>query len=338
MQTIKHEQLNIHPIFDEIERFYQAVSEKSNQSLIAPVFDYSFQELQDLFNSFTDTDFNFNFINKPFTTVKLPRRRKKNIIICFSGGKDSLAVVLYYMQLGYNVYLYHLKHINPPLYDEVDRAIEIAKVLDLPIYVDTVKLSGKHDYIEHPMKNMIIANGALQYGIKEKIGTDIAFGNYSTSTVYDDNFEYCGGDDIETWRVYEKIIQRIIPKFKMHLVLSSLADTLEIVCHNKELLEMSVSCLGRASMRNYWHDWVKNKFEIILPKYRCGRCYKCCIEYIYMTDHELQEYNEEYYKYCFNNLKKNFDTETGIKHNDLEVWDHYFFYDIKESQCYGKCG
>ena len=141
----------------------------------------------------------------------MKRKDKKSIIVCFSSGKDSIATVKHYMEQGYKVYLYHLRRINPPLYDEYIQAQELADYWNIPIFVDTVKLSGNHEYVEHPMKNYIIANGALQYGIREGITTSIAFGNYRTSSLQYDNFEFCGGDDIEMWDIYNSIISTIIP-------------------------------------------------------------------------------------------------------------------------------
>lgn len=327
MQTVAHEQPNIHPIFDEFDKLYVELSEHSNSKKLVPV-QYS-NVFDPLIKLFKDNGYKgvINTHEKHFSPIKMKGKDKKSIIVCFSSGKDSIATVKHYMEQGYKVYLYHLRRINPPLYDEYIQAQELADYWNIPIFVDTVKLSGNHEYVEHPMKNYIIANGALQYGIREGITTNIAFGNYKTSTLQYDNFEFCGGDDIEMWDIYNDIISTIIPGFKMNIVLDNLADTLERVCEDKELMDMSVSCLGRASMRNYWHDWVLNKFGVKLPKHRCGRCYKCCIEYIYMADHNLQEYNEEYYKYCFNNLKKNVEREDGRKYNEEEVWRHYFFYD-----------
>lgn len=312
---------------------YAILSEKHRDAgLITEVFDMSFMPLIDLFYEH-GIESHVILDRKNYEMLKV-RNKKKTVIVCFSGGKDSIATVKYYLDRKYKVYLYHMRRINPPLYDEYLAAQEIAEYLGLPIYVDEIRLTGRHDYIEHPMKNMIIASGALQWGIREGIGSNIAFGNYTTSSLDYDNFEFCGGDDMEMWGVFDILIQRIIPDFYMNVVLDNLGQTLETVCHDKELLDMSISCLGRASMRPYWHDWVKNKYGINLPKHRCGRCYKCCIEYIYMADRGLQEYSEEYYKYCFGNLKKNVEREDGISYTDEEVWNHYMFYDISKSKLY----
>ena len=332
MQKVIRQYNNINPIFDDIDKLYTFTSEKKRTGLIPLMLPDVFKPLLSLFEEYCYTNYQVTY--KKVNYGKIKAFGNKNMIVCFSGGKDSIATVKYYMEHGYNVYLYHMKHINPPLYDEVDAAKELSEYWNIPLFVDSVKLSGKHDYVEHPMKNMIIASGALQYGIREGIGTNIAFGNYTTSSLDYDNFEFCGGDDIEMWDVFNKIIRCVIPRFKMHVVLDNLGQTLTTVCQDSDLMEMSVSCLGRASMRVYWHDWVYNKFGVQLPKHRCGRCYKCCIEYIYMADHDLQTYNADYYRYCFNNLKKNVQREDGIKYTDNEVWEHYFFYDIEKSKLF----
>lgn len=336
MQTVRHHYQNVHRIFDDIEQIYFIMSKKislRSDTLITPPFtlDNSFKKLIGLFLD-NGRDRFWMFYDKLYKPLDLPERDEKNIIVCFSGGKDSIATVLYYMEQGYNVYLYHMKHINFALTDEYKRVEALSVYWNLPLYIDEIKLSGHHDYVEHPMKNMIIANGALNYGIREGIGTQIAFGNYKTSTLENDNFEYCGGDCVEMWEAYEHIIQRIIPNFHIMLCLDNLNDTLETVCKDDTLLNMSVSCIGRANLRKHKHDWVKKKYGIDLPTHRCDQCYKCCVEYIYMTDHDLQEYSEEYYKYCMKKLKKNVDAEDGSDYSMKEVWEHYFFYAISESK------
>lgn len=324
MQKIQHEYKNIHPIFDDIERFYTRVSEKNlSRALIPDTFDSSFTELQRLFNQYTIANYQFNFTRKNYKKLNLSKFNSKNIIVCFSGGKDSIAAVLHYQKLGYNVYLYHMRHINFALSDEWQVVKEFTEYQHLPLYIDEVTLSGHHDWVEHPMKNMIIANGALHYGIRENIGTKIAFGNYYTSSVFDDNFSFCGGDDIETWRAYETIIRRVIPRFRIYICLKNIRSAFNVVCSDRELLDKSVSCIGRANLRQHKRNWVKTKFGIELPKNRCGQCYKCCIEYIYMADKKLIEFNKEYYDYCLNKLRETMRQETGILYPIDEIRELY---------------
>ncbi len=330
MQRIIHAYENVSPLFNDIEKLYQLVSEfDPPETLIPTVLDNSFDELVTLLERYGNWNYFGELRWKEYQKIQLPTH-VKNIVLCFSGGKDSIAAALHYKRLGYSVYLYHMRHINFALSDEWVHSIKLAEALKMPLYIDEVKVSGHHDWCEHPMKNMIIANGALNYAIREGIGTKVAFGNYYTSSVLYDRFDFCGGDDQEMWRAYEHIIQRIIPRFHVYVALKNLGTTLNRVCKEKELLELSVSCLGRANLRNYRWQWVKDKFGVTLPKNRCGSCYKCCIEYIYMADHDLTEFNEGYYRYCINQLKKNSIKEYGAVG---DLWSTYFFYDKKKSKC-----
>lgn len=332
MQTIKHEYQNMHPVFDALERFYAYASDiNHSKELIRPVFDSSFTGLCNAFSTYVDMPMP-TLKNLAYEPLQLPEYDNNNVIVCFSGGKDSIAVVLKLLEMGCNVYLYHAMHVNPSIGDEWKRAMECAEVLELPIFIDDIRLSGYHDYMEHPMKNMIIANGALHYGIREGIGTRVVFGNYTTSDLDDNVFDRCAGDCMEMWEFYDSIIQRAVPGFTVENYLTNMGMTLEYVAHDSRLMATSVSCLCRHSLRQYRHDWVLNKFGVDLPKHRCGSCYKCCIEYVYMADHDLIEFVPDYYRYCLNQLYKVGVAEYIILCHIQNLWDAYFFYPITESK------
>lgn len=323
---------------DEIDKFFAMSSERTiKQSKLVPtVFDQRFLFLNELFSIFGNTNYDVRFTDRKYQPLELPKYDDKNIILCFSGGKDSTAAALMYKEQGYNVYLYHLKNVNP-VFDEHRAVEELAEKLKMPLFIDEVTVSGHHEWIEHPMKNMIVANNALNYGVKNNITTKIAFGNYTDSSVEEDEFDWCGGDDVEMWDAYDSIIRAAIPNFEMNLCLKNLGVTLDTVCKQRDLLDSTISCLGRAGLRDYRRQWVKDKFDIELPKHRCGSCYKCALEYIYMADHDLQKYSPEYYKYCLDRLKLNEKRETGVKVQYEEFWGRYFGYGIEKSKYLQSC-
>lgn len=335
MQTIKHNDnnKNIHPIMDEIDKFFAMSSEIETRQpkLVPTVFDDRFMYLNDLFTMYGGTWYDVRFTKRKYEPLKLPEYDEKNVIVCFSGGKDSLAVALICKELGYNVYLYHLKNVNP-IFDEYKAVQELAEKLELSVYIDEVTVSGHHEWIEHPMKNMIVANGALNYGVKNNITTKIVFGNYFNGSLEYDDFAWRAGDDQEMWTAYEKIMSAVIPDFHMHFCLEDTQDTLNKVCQHKDLLDLTISCIGRAGLRDYRRSWVKDKFNIDLPKHRCGSCVKCAVEYIYMADYDLQKYSPEYYKYCLNRIQINEKRELGLKVSYKEIWDAFFGYDIEKSK------
>jgi hypothetical protein len=205
-------------------------------------------------------------------------------------------------------------------------------MLELPIYFDDIHFKGFHQYMEHPMKNMLIANGALTYGVREGITTHIAFGNYTTSFLDDNVFDRCAGDCMDMWEAYNEIIQQIIPDFQMDANLDNMGDTLNILADRRDLLDESLSCLCRHSLREYRKNWVKEKYGIDLFNRRCGSCYKCCVEYIYMADHDKLPYSEGYYKYCIGQLYRVAKAEKIPVGRVLDIWDNYIFYPYVKSK------
>ena len=331
----------MHPILDDIDRAYALTSTKAKDqdgTLFNPIFDTSFQKLFDTFYDFGDEGYRVTYEDTYANTDMAKPCKNKNLILAFSGGKDSIAAAILYREMGYNVFLYHLKHINASLSDEYICAQKCADLLRMPLFIDDVKFTGKHIWTEHPMKNMLIANGALSYGIRENIGTTIAFGNYTTSLLADNVFDRCAGDCMDMWECYNVIVQRFVKDFKVLSVLESMTHTLDIISKPewRELFDNSISCLCRHSLRPYRHKWVADKFGIFLPTYRCGSCYKCCVEYVYMADHDLTEYNEDYYKYCLNQLYKVYLFENGYIYSLDALWDSYLFYPSEKSKLYDK--
>ena len=333
MQTITRKHPNVHPLLDVIDQVYALTSDHDSATirLINPMYDKSFKVLFDVFAIFGIERYAVDLTDIHYEPLECSGD-EKNLILAFSGGKDSIASAIKYKNDGYNVHLYHLKHINRSLSDEFIMAQESAKLLGMPLYVDEITLSGNNIWMEHPMKNMIIANGALSYGVREGIGTRVAFGNYTTSLLEDNVFERCAGDCMDMWDAYDDIIQRIIPDFKIMANLKNMGETLEIISEHDDLLASSISCLCRHSLRPFRNNWVKEKFGVNLSKNRCGSCYKCCVEYIYLADHDKIEFNEAYYKYCLEKLYLVTRAEnTGIFSIEY-LWDAYMFYPMGESK------
>lgn len=333
MQTVKRVNANAFSIMDDIDRLYAYLSDKPNKALFYPTYDESFRGLIDIFKEQTGENWEVLYVKMPYERIY--PTDNNNIILAFSGGKDSIASALRYREGGYNVYLYHMRYINPSFSDEWKSAKESADILGLPIFFDEIHFSGHHMYMEHPMKNMIIANGALSYGIREGITANIAFGNYMSSYLSDNVFERCGGDCVDMWELYEKIIQRVIPNFQIDMNIDNMGDTLNLLSDKVDLLNASLSCLCRHSLRDYRRNWVRDKFGVELFARRCGSCYKCCVEYIYMADHDKIQFNEDYYKYCLSQLLKVLIAEEGSECDIAMFWKHFFSYPQQESKLCG---
>lgn len=336
MQYIEHPSY-IHKLMYDIDRFYVDMSElefnDKGALLSNHTYDDSFEELYHLFSTYGYVESIPTFSHIEYDKLETFEYDPKNLIVCISGGKDSLASVLHYQKLGYHITLFHLDKINRGYYGELDCVKELSQELNLPLVVQSVSIQGNHCWVEHPMKNMIIANLALTYGIANKLTTKIAFGNFYTSSVRDDSFEVCGGDDIEMWRAYEKIIRRIIPKFKVYISNKNANTTFNVLKDNFDLVDHTISCMTPYRFRNQFKLRTEKNYGVNLMRNRCGCCWKCAMEYIIFTDADKLPLNEKYYLHCIEILRYTLVKEQNFKTYDIStVWNQFMLYPMKKSK------
>ena len=334
MQSIAHLIPSIHPIFEDFDRMYAQLSVKTEKKPLIPnQYDRSFQPLYEMFENYGHSGY-IEYKNMDYKP--LPVSEKDNtVIVCFSGGKDSLATVLYYLKRRYNVILYHLRGINQTYKDEHKAVETLGGLLGLPVVIEELTLRGTHDYIEHPMKNMIIANGAIQYAVRNHIGIRVAFGNFNTSSLDNDEFEICGGDCYEMWKIYQRIIRHIAPRLRILTPLENMQSTINLVLEKPNLIPYTQSCIGAYRYREKLHKLNERKYGVTLLEHRCGSCWKCCLEYCIFCDNDIFEYNDGYYKHCLNILQNTLYQETGNHYDLFSVWHHYFFYPMSKSKYLG---
>ena len=339
MQKItSYDNIYQHPIFTDMNHLYSVLSSKhqNRDVLFSRRINDCLQPIIDVFERYTHVMWDVAMTPEPYEKIKVPKSSKKAVLLAFSGGKDSTATAIWLKEHGYDVTLYHLVGINKTYKDEHWTAGVVAEKLGLPIVFGHCYLSGNHDYVEHPMKNMMIANAMLQYGLQNKLTHRIAFGNFSTSTLEDDPFEVCGGDDREMWQIYTDCIRHVIPSFQIMTPLANMKDTLDILLQKPDIAVLCQSCIGPYRYRDYLHRNNVRKYGVQLRDKRCGSCWKCCLEYCVYADNDIYEYNEEYYKHCLDILRKTLLAEAGIKATREEAWEHYFFYDKSESKYFKK--
>lgn len=340
MQTIRHKQgyRNAHWLLDDIERAYADLSDNTiaDKKLIPSVYDESLQAIFECFSENTNRKFDQPiFVKNDIEKLKLPKFNPKNIIVCYSGGKDSLVTVRHYQKMGYNVYAYHIKGLNKGYADEWKVAEETAKTYGFTLVIDELSYSGQHIWIEHPLKNMIMANMALTYGIQMGITTKIAVGTFRTAFMVDNSFDVCAGDCIDMWQNYENIVKQFIPNFKIYVPNLNFHTAYRAIVKEPDLLKHTISCLTPNRFRNLFRERTQGNYKIKLLPNRCGCCWKCAAEYIYFCDFGVLELNKAYYIHCIEVLLHTLEQEIGYKvYNVNLVWDKYMMHPIKKSKMY----
>ena len=337
MQRVIHEYRNKSRIFNMIEALYSYISDTEYmfESEDTLWLDTSFTKLDKILDEKLVQYRKPLIKNFHFPQVNYKFSRKREITVCLSGGKDSAAAAFYYVKKGYKVHLYHATGVNKAYGDEKKAAEQIAKYLKCDLYIDHICLSGKHQFIEHPLKNYIIANGALHYTLYKGYRPVICFGNFNKSVLDMNEFDIRGGDCIEMWDAYKDIMQNIIPDFDIEIPLETNADTFNLLSDDWKLFTMSVSCMSPYRFRAHWKHRAEQKYKVKLFDNRCGVCWKCCLEEMWLMDHDKKEYDQTFYLHCCDILERTIYRERGYPVETFqEVWDNYMFYPIEESKAY----
>ena len=102
MQTVDIDLLP-NPIFKSINALYADISEpKEEKALVPYIFDSSFETLFDILEAKVPWFKRYETETLPIPKLTYPYN-PKDVVVCVSGGKDSVAAVLHYIQLGFNV-------------------------------------------------------------------------------------------------------------------------------------------------------------------------------------------------------------------------------------------
>lgn len=321
---LQNKNMKIFPIFKNVLDLYELYSDLDNidYNLNSINIEKNLKELVKIIEIGENKKHNIKYIDT--NIQKLNKiENKKNIIVCFSGGKDSVATAIKYKNDGYNVFLYHVQGINGVYTDEWIRAKDIAEYLNLPLYIEKIKLDGKNTYLEHCMKNQVICSLALNYAINNNIGTIIAYGDFITDKISEGLFDRNWSDTQEMWDKYCEYIHKYIPSFELLIPNTTYIETLDVVSEDMILMNKIQGCLSPQRFRNKLHDLNENKYKVKLLKNRCGSCWKCCVEYIFLVDSNKIEYNKDMYKHCVDILKKIAKTEKPWIKNKKDMKELY---------------
>lgn len=335
MQSIIHTENNfqyISNLFYDLEYLYTLTSEKTHKQIKLKLVERGVSKqlypILQLFNN-AGYHYDFNYVDKRYDKIDVSGISKNNMIVCFSGGKDSFATILHYMNKGYDVTLYHVTGLNKHYTKEIYSVDAIANELKLPFVIEDISYKGQHEWIEHPLKNIVMVNMALNYGLQHNLAYKIAVGDFFTTKLVDNVFEVCGGDCADFLRTWEKIVP--IKNFHIYLPFRNYHNSYNMIMRygKQNLLPHIQSCMTPNRFRELFKKRTESKYHIELLPERCGCCWKCAIEYIWMVDHDVFSLNKDYYKHCLSVLRNNLVKEQGILYNSvIDVWEHYFFYNI----------
>jgi hypothetical protein len=203
----------------------------------------------------------------------------KDIVLAFSGGKDSVSHAAYLVDQDFNTILYYVKRANRSYPHEYDVAKHISEMLSATFVEDELHYSGKQSKKESPVKNHLILSLIIDYMIQNKI-TRCACGTYLEDTLAKTPTEFGLSDAYEFYRAFEKAIKSTFPSFSWCCWFNSEVHALAyLVNYHPELVTEYQSCMIPDRYRKRLRELHEKKFNITLLPNRCGSCWKCAQEY-----------------------------------------------------------
>lgn len=226
------------------------------------------------------------------------------VIVAFSGGKDSTATAMKLKNDGYDVRLFYVKGINKSYSDEIDHAKRLADELGLPLHVANVTQHGKTSFKESPVKNQLIASMALDYAIENGYGCTVAFGDFTTDNIGNSQFYESWSDTQEMWSAWLELVRTYVPNAELIIPFETYNETLDMISERRKILEMVCGCILPYRFRAMTRNNNESKFGIRLLPNRCGSCWKCCTEYVFLADKGVIPFNKAFYDHCLEFLVK----------------------------------
>lgn len=228
--------------------------------------------------------------------------RTNTVVVAFSGGKDSVSTALKLKGQGKDVRLFYVSGINKSYPDEMKHAKEISSALGLPLHIEYVSQVGKTSFKENPIKNQVIASMALDYALDNNLGCSIAFGDFTSDNISNSQFMESWSDTQEMWNAWVEYVRTYVPNVELIIPFTSYNETLDIISDNKKLLNMVCGCILPYRFRRKTKENNESKYGIKLLNNRCGSCWKCCTEYIFLAEKGVVHLDIPFYIHCLDFL------------------------------------
>lgn len=224
-----------------------------------------------------------------------------DVMVAYSGGKDSIACVLKLRDEGLNPCLFFMNGINKSYTQELEAAKRTAEQLGCDIVTYNVTITGKKEYVEHPIKDQFILAVMVDIGLKRQIYR-YAFGTGKEDYVSIVSNDYQLSDALEMFTSVEKFYANYIDNFQILIPLEHETDSVcRIVSDKKysDLIFTSYSCMTPLRYRENIIKSNQRKYDIKLLPNNCGSCDKCCLINIILQKIGYVNYPYAFIKHCW---------------------------------------
>lgn len=247
-----------------------------------------------------------------------------DILVGFSGGKDSTAAAIKASMLGGNPILFYVQGINKAYPREKDAATELAGKLGFDIVYEKVTVTGSSAFVENPIKNQYILALMVDYGMLSGV-SNFTQGNLMEDTCSELDISFGYSDGWEMFEATRPYFESLIKQYKYHHLVKNDSDSLStIINHDISLLLHTQSCMTPIRYRGKLHKDNQKKYGVSLLPERCGSCYKCCLEWLHLMAWDKADKNDGFARHCVDILVRGLSRTFGREVTRKEAVDTYF--------------
>lgn len=215
---------------------------------------------------------------KPETFPGCPRNSKE-CVVGYSGGKDSLACLVSLCEQGYEPVAFHLAGLNRSYPNELTYVVRACKHLDVTLVVANVKLEGKSNFPDNPVKDQLILAAMVDWGIANGVH-QFTLGVHAGHHLGVARMDYNWSDTREMFQAFGAFVRERWPSYQWRQQIQTDTEAFRIL-GQRGLLPYAVSCVLPYRFRKTRHDANEEKFGVELYADRCGSCWKCCLEWVH---------------------------------------------------------
>ena len=266
-----------------------------------------------------------------------------NLIIGYSGGRDSLSSLLKLRETYDVKFIFHCLNLNKSYRNEFNVVKDVSKTLNIqPLFFNLNEPKGT--FFENPIKNNVITGLMIDYMCSNNI-SNASMGMYSKDSLSVLNGNDFFSDYSEPMRLFEKAVQETFKSFKFVYAFESQADAVFWFLKNhRDKMNLLQSCLLPDRFRNDKAQINHKKFNLKVIPNRCGcSCTKCIQELIQVSILDNTDLDKDLYDHCIKFLREKLKANFGIWYSvqeikgmtDSEVLSQYFDFQRFRELCKG---
>jgi len=238
-----------------------------------------------------------------YTPAKQPIFVNNNkVLVCCSGGLDSVYQALFLRYSGFDVTLFHVDNINKYTNGQEKKVfLEFAEKFNFSYFMPKVSAVTSGEYKkfwqENSFKNFLIYSMAVDY----MLANNICFLSSGDDLRLDIAHSVCGTNTSDCKELTIAFMKTFGINFIPLNSATNKAQRLKFL-YDKDAGDYYISCVGPGRLIQTQHNRYENKYGIKLDKWCCTSCRKCCMHILLNKYYNNQAIPEELEEHCWNKL------------------------------------